>query len=143
MSPQRVMETIEILSPSPSLCRVQPFAEGKKKGQSVVRVRCVQRDQGSDSVLSAFEVTVNTLDGIYRLMSHHMGLSGIETEIIDVLKNIDEGDRKIADADESNAANEAIESYTRVLKSLDRNPMLESKISKGLVLTKRSQGLLI
>mmetsp|Transcript_30346 Transcript_30346/g.72201 ORF Transcript_30346/g.72201 Transcript_30346/m.72201 type:complete len:379 (-) Transcript_30346:124-1260(-) len=138
MSPPRVMETIEMLSPSPDLCRVYPFAEGKRKGQSVVR--CVQRDQDNDSVLSAFEVTVNTLDGIYRLMSHHMGLSDIE-KIYDVLKNIEEGDRKVAE-DESNAANEAIECYTRVLKSIDRNSMLESKVSRGLILTKRSQAFL-
>ena len=103
-------------------------------------VRCVKRDQ-DNAVVAAFEANVNTLDGIYRLMSHHMGLSGVETEIYDVLKNMEEGDRKVAE-DESGAANQAIECYTRVLKSLDQNSKLESKISRGLILTKRSQGWL-
>ena len=140
MSPQRVTETMEIMSPSPSLCRVHPlaFVEGKRKGQSVVR--CVKRDQ-DNAVVAAFEANVNTLDGIYRLMSHHMGLSGVETEIYDVLKNMEEGDRNVVE-DESGAANQAIECYTRVLKSLDQNSKLESKISRGLILTKRSQGWL-
>ena len=83
----------------------------KQKGKGHT-VRCIQRKRTTSEILSAFEVTnVDSVDRVYRIMTQHMKLNGINIKICECMTSYIEANRYL----EEGEINLAITLYDQAL----------------------------
>ena len=109
-----LMQTFISLTPMSETITAHPVIfqnNNKQKGKGHT-VRCIQRKRTTSEILSAFEVTnVDSVDRVYRIMTQHMKLNGINIKICECMTSYIEANRYL----EEGEINLAITLYDQAL----------------------------
>jgi len=110
-----LMQTFISLTPMSETITAHPVIfqnnNNKQKGKGHT-VRCIQRKRTTSEILSAFEVTnVDSVDRVYRIMTQHMKLNGINIKMCECMTSYIEANRYL----EEGEINLAITLYDQAL----------------------------
>lgn len=97
-----LIQTFISLTPMSETITAHPVIfqnNNKQKGKGHT-VRCIQRKRTTSEILSAFEVTnVDSVDRVYRIMTQHMKLNGINIKICECMTSYIEANRYLEEGD--------------------------------------------